>query len=89
MNQLHTDRGVLGSWGLTGLAGAVSTTAVAVLLSAVVSSPAYSAPANDMPAGPDTVAAVTHHRHAPAATPYCFMGRPGRDDSAALPACRL
>jgi hypothetical protein len=71
MNQLHTDRRSFGSWGLTGLAGAVSTTAVAVLLSAVLSTPAYSASAIQMPAGPEGVssentAAVTH---------YCFMGQ--------------
>ena len=85
MNQLHTDRRSSGSWGLTGLAGAVSTAAVAVLLSAVLSTQAYSAAANQMPADPGG-AATGHHT---AATPYCFMGRPGWDDSAALPACRL
>jgi hypothetical protein len=84
MNQLHTDRSSVGSWGLTGLAAAVSTTAVAVLLSAVVSTaPAYSAPTNQMPAGPDVVSTSTGD--ATAATHYCFMGETEWHDAASGP----
>jgi hypothetical protein len=83
MNQLHTDGSSFSFWGLTGLAGAVSTTAVAVLLSAVVSTPAHSAPTNLSPAEPNTVTSVEDGRTAQAGP--CFMGRYSWNDATAGP----
>ena len=84
MNQLHTDSSTFGFWGLTGLAGAVSTTAVAVLFSVVVSAPAYSAPTDLMPAEPDHVASVQADRRA-THDGLCFMGRYSWPDAIAGP----
>ena len=85
MNQLHTDRSSSGSWWLTGFAGAVSTTAVTLLLSTVVSTPAHAAPTNFSPADPDIVTAVTSDSDYTPVIRYCFMGRPGWHDALAGP----
>jgi hypothetical protein len=71
MNQLQSSTV---SWTLTGLAGAVSTAAVTVLLGSVLSTPAYSAPTRYTPADPGSVTVTTVDQPAPAMR-NCFMGR--------------
>jgi hypothetical protein len=69
----ETTRMSLRFWAPTGVAGAVATAAVAMLLSAVLTVPAHSMPSDQRPPEPGSPAVADNTPGG--VTAYCYMGR--------------